>query len=311
MLWVAPVIGAVGAWLLYYNFRITGSAWMLPYILHDAQYSAVGNFFFIPPKMALPAYRHPEFKQMFADQYVQVYRDFQAHPWKMQATKLKDLFAFYFGGWPLGVALAGAPFACKNKSLRWAAFMLGIFLCGLALLVAILPHYAAPAASLFLLIQVGGLHALRYWNPQNKPTGSLLARVAMLAVTALFLQSVIERPEGYATGNPALKALRRDLFKKLEAIPGEHLVLVRYSPTRLMDINFVDNGAALPSQRILWARAMGAQKDQELIRYFRQRQAWLFDEQALTLHCVDRCANANASLLDVTPVTSAAAVTKP
>ena len=35
----------------------------------------------------------------------------------------------------------------------------------------ILPHYAAPAVGLLLVFEVGGLHWLRYWNPQGKAAG--------------------------------------------------------------------------------------------------------------------------------------------
>ena len=69
-----------------------------------------------------------------------------------------------------------------NRRFRWAGILLALFLGGLVIMTGILPHYAAPAVGLLLVFEVGGLHWLRYWNPQGKPLGSLLARVAMAAM---------------------------------------------------------------------------------------------------------------------------------
>ena len=54
--------------LLYYNFKVTGSPWLLPYVLHEQQYAAIANFVFLRMlKPCLPVYRHPEFQRLFAD----------------------------------------------------------------------------------------------------------------------------------------------------------------------------------------------------------------------------------------------------
>jgi hypothetical protein len=201
------------------------------------------------------------------------------------------LWSFYFAGWPLSLALVFVPLACWNRRIRWAVILLAIFLAGLSLLTGILPHYAAPAAGLLLIVQMGGLHALRYWNPQGKPTGSLLARVAMFALVAMFVQQVIQRPPGYASGDLFFKSLRKSLIARMEMDGGKNLVLVHYSPTRNVDMNFVDNGADFEERRILWARSMDAESDRKLIGYFHDRKIWLLemDESVPQLRCLAAC----------------------
>ena len=295
--YAAPVVAVGGAMMLYYDFKVTGRALDLPYFAHDRQYMAVSNFVFVPPKEHPPSYRHPEFARLYRDWFAKDDREYHAHPWRSQAEKLGSLWTFYCGGWPLSLGLVCAPLAWKGR-LRWVLIMLAIWMAGLGLLAEFLPHYAAPAAGLILLAQVAGLHWLRYWNPQGKPTGSLLARVAVLAIPLLFVTALIRKPEGYTTGDASFKALRQHLIAQLTAEPGKHLVLVRYAPNHNPYMDFVVNGAGLDHESILWARAMSQPSDEELIERFRDRHIWTLDGDAISpeLKCVSGCAtNAQAA----------------
>jgi len=291
----APVVVAGLAALLYYNFRVAGSPWVLPYFVHDGQYAAIGNFIFQHPKALLPVYRHPEFRTLFADWFVRDSALYRNHPF----TKFSFVWGFFFTSWPPILALVCAPFALKNLRLRWAALLLALFFVGLAMLTGILPHYAAPGVGLLLVFQVGGLHWLRYWNPHGKPLGSLLARVAILAMVLLFVQNVIERPPSYTSGPADFKALRKNLIEQLDAAPGKHLVLVRYSAEHNPYMDFVVNGADFEQERILWARAMGAEADRSVIDYFHDRRIWVLegDDPHPQLKCQVRCADVGRAAL--------------
>jgi hypothetical protein len=77
----------------------------------------------------------------------------------------------------------------------------------------------------------------------------------------------------------------------MEMDGGKNLVLVHYSPTRNVDMNFVDNGADFEERRILWARSMDAESDRKLIGYFHDRKIWLLemDESVPQLRCLAAC----------------------
>jgi len=291
ILYATPVVAiGVGA-MAAYDFKVTGHPLDLPYFEHDRQYMAVSNFIFVHPKQFPPTYRHPEFQRLYGDWFGKDDREYHEHPWTSQRDKLGSLWTFYCGGWPLSIGLVCAPLAWKNKRLRWMLILLAAWLAGLGLLAEFLPHYAAPAAGLLLLAQVAGLHALRYWNPQGKPTGSLIARVAVLAIPLLFVTALIQKPEGYTTGDASFKALRKSLIAQLAAEPGKQLVLVHYAPSHNPYMDFVVNGAGLDDERILWARAMGDPTDEELMERFHDRHIWTMEGDAIVpeLKCMSGC----------------------
>ena len=56
--------------------------------------------------------------------------------------------------------------------------------------------------------------------------------------------------------------------------PGQHLVLVAYGPHHNIHFEWVFNEADIDSSRIVWARSMSDNKDEELLRYYPNRRAW-------------------------------------
>jgi len=298
ILGAAPVAATGLGALLYYNFKVTGSPWLLPYVLHEQQYAAIANFVFLRTKAVLPVYRHPEFQRLFADWVLRDAAVYRAHP----LAKFDLVWGFFFHYWPLVLALVCAPFACMNRRFRWAGIMLAGFSVGLFMMAGLLPHYAAPAVGLLVVFEVGGLHWLRYWNPQGKPLGSLLARVAIGMLVVSFVQDVIERPISYTSGPAPFKALRRRLIAQLDAAPGKQLVLVRYSAEHNPYMDFVVNGADFEQAHILWARAMGAKADRSVIDYFHDRRIWTMDgdDDNPQLKCLTKCSDVNPAALSQT-----------
>ena len=65
--------------------------------------------------------------------------------------------------------------------------------------------------------------------------------------------------------------------KQLEALPGKEVVLVRYAPDFDLDREWVFNGANVDKQKIVWARDMGAEKNQELLDYYHGRMFWMVE----------------------------------
>ena len=68
------------------------------------------------------------------------------------------------------------------------------------------------------------------------------------------------------------------MLARLRRLPGRQLVIVHYNPDH--DIYYhewVYNRADLESAKVIWARDMGPSKNEELIKYFKDRHAWLVD----------------------------------
>src|SRR5688572_21946591 len=55
----AALCVAIGAaWIGYYNWRVTGRAWRLPYVEYESQYGMTPSFVWMPRTRPPPAYRH-------------------------------------------------------------------------------------------------------------------------------------------------------------------------------------------------------------------------------------------------------------
>ena len=73
---------------------------------------------------------------------------------------------------------------------------------------------------------------------------------------------------------------RQRIQKNLEALPGQHLVLVEYRPNHQLTDEWVFNGPDIPHQKVMWARAMSPALDQELVDYFHDCHIWVLDADA-------------------------------
>ena len=68
------------------------------------------------------------------------------------------------------------------------------------------------------------------------------------------------------------------MHARLDKEPGKLLVFVRYGPHHYIHNEWVYNDADIDQSRIVWAHAMPDGKDEELLRYYPKRQAWILDD---------------------------------
>ena len=55
-------------------------------------------------------------------------------------------------------------------------------------------------------------------------------------------------------------------------------MFVRYGPHHYIHNEWVYNEPDIDRSRIVWARSMPGGKDEELLRYYPKRQAWILDD---------------------------------
>ena len=133
------------------------------------------------------------------------------------------------------------------------------------------PHYQAPIAGLAISLIVFGL---RYLDGAGlfRIRGSHLLR-ALIALSFLgFLWGI-----GESTLN-ARKTRNSDRFQSellIEAVPGEHLVLVRFGPRMGNGDEWLFNMADLENSRIIWARDSSPQARKALLDYYPNRKVWI------------------------------------
>jgi len=94
----------------------------------------------------------------------------------------------------------------------------------------------------------------------------------LLRVTAVLAHVGIE--PRWPRGNLDVPTVRA----QLQSLPGRHLVIVSYhGPNHNVDREWVHNEPDIDNARIVWARDMGDQQNQELLNYFRDRHIWRMD----------------------------------
>jgi hypothetical protein len=59
--------------------------------------------------------------------------------------------------------------------------------------------------------------------------------------------------------------------------PERHLVIVRYGPGHSSHQEWVYNDADINGAKVVWARDMGTDENQRLVRYFEDRHIWLLE----------------------------------
>ena len=188
---------------------------------------------------------------------------------------------------PLYLALVG--FVGVMPRWWWVAATLGIFALGTNLFPYLLLHYLAGVAGLFVLMSVVGLRRLSEWR-----MGAEIAFVLVVLCGAEFLGwyglHLFERPQLYpllryetwdSINHEGQARKRVQVNDELAEIPGELLVFVRYSARHIYQEEWVWNGADIDGQRIVFARDLGRDEDQKLIRYYGNRKVLVLEPDGL------------------------------
>jgi hypothetical protein len=271
-------LAPLAAWTGYYYYRVTGSPFRMAYDVNREMY-AMGRYFIWQKPWAQKTYDHAKMQA----QYERELRE---------ATEYKTLLGFlrrargklyYF--WqvylvpPLPFVLIALPCAARDRRLRVPWMILGIFVVGLAIEVWFLPHYFAPATALLYLFLMQCMRHLRWFEWRERPVGLAFVR----AVCVIYVVTVVWRI-ALAVGHvhPEKEWQHGDMgraaiVKELDALPGKDVVLVRYAPDFDLDREWVFNGADIDGQKIVWARDMGAEKNQELLDYYPGRKFWMVE----------------------------------
>jgi hypothetical protein len=109
----------------------------------------------------------------------------------------------------------------------------------------------------------------------------LSAGCELLVVIAIVLQLCEMQRNLYADAFPYVDDLnepfRKPVETQLAALPGEHLVLVRYSKDHNSGEEYVYNDADIDHAKTVWAREIPGTNLTPLFQYFQNRDVWLYE----------------------------------
>jgi len=262
----------------YYNYRVTGNPLKMAYELNRGEYAPTSYFIWQGPHPE-PVYHHAVMRDFYEHEF-QFYREGRTLTGFLSHARYKILLCWIvFLGPALTIPLFAFPWIVRDSRMRFPLIAVGVFLLGLAVEIWTYPHYFAPATGLLYLIVLQCMRHMRLWRWRGRPVGISLVRamplvccaMIVLRVAAVLAHAQIEQP--WPRGDLA----RARVLYTLQVSPGQHLVLVRYGKTHNYDHEWVYNSADIDSSKVVWARDMDEQENQDLLRYFKNRRVWLLE----------------------------------
>ncbi|MBI3553258.1 MAG: hypothetical protein HY077_12255 [Elusimicrobia bacterium] len=272
----AGIMVLVGSWMAYYNWRVTGSPWKLPYLLYEETYNPAPLFVWQKGLREIPDPGVPEIRDLWREWNLGQYERQRSLGGLLGA--LKEKLADFDEAWLeplpiklfLGLALLGfcGPLALR-LGLLWAFLSALVFP-----LLFYYPHYSAPAGALFFLLVVCGMRGAWDWRWRGRPVGRLLVIAATgwcLVRSVLFL--------GRKAANPrtAWSYYRLQALEEMKAMGGRHLVLVRYGRGSTYHDDWVANEADIDRSPVVWAWRLSEEEDRRLEQYYADRAVWSLD----------------------------------
>jgi hypothetical protein len=274
------------AGLGYYLWRVTGSPVRMPYQIERQTYG-VAPYMLWQSVRPEPAYNNAVMRKMYVEEELKGYQAFRSFP----GILLKIYIGWsFFLGTALTLPFLLLAFALpRNFSMRDIDRNTRVLIIVLAVSVLAWlgetfynPHYSAPTTCVILALVLLALRQLRHWSP----SGVFLARaIPMICIFSFVARAAAgplhipiaesHEPSWYQRGMAGFG--RSAIEQQLRASPGKHVVLVRYAPDHEPFAEWVYNAADIDGSKIVWARELGAQKDQQLITYFKDRQVWLLE----------------------------------
>jgi hypothetical protein len=270
---LATVLLLTGAWIGFYNWRLTGHALLFPNALNVRTYHTAAMFIFGKAKPPME-YHNAQFEDFYSGFERDEFRGTWSGLLCISQTKLERISSAFF--W-LGAVLVlpGLPFAFRDRRMRLLVLILPVVALGIFVVIWSNAHYAAPLVCVIFALIVQSIRHLRTMLPGKRPIGKALswAIVILLIVDTATAVSHRECDPIYWTcqGDPS----RAQIQKTLEHTPGKHLVVVRYGDEHNIHDEWVYNGADIDGSKVLWARELTPEQNAKLFAYFKDRQIWL------------------------------------
>jgi hypothetical protein len=274
------ILSAGAAALATYNKAVAGDPLTMPYVVHESQYAQCPMFHGQAPKK--PEYRHAVVEQFHSGWAMDWYRR-QSTLRGFAFTKLS--VCWLAGEFFLSPALVlGLFFA---RPWRWRRIRPAALVAVLALLASLasifsFPHYLAPFAPLLFVVAVAGLRRLD-WLSRKHLGWRFVAPTVVGLQACLFLAAAVS----HVAAAPGWSTTRAAIAAQLRDSAGKHVVIVRYGESHNPHQEWVYNHADIDGSKVVWARAMNAASDAELLKYFADRQAWLLEPELHHLQMLD------------------------
>jgi hypothetical protein len=270
----------------FYFWRVTGNPLRMPYQVNRSTYATAPVFFLQTPAVE-PHYNHAVMRDFYQNWEQALFDKTRTAKGALIRTlgKFLTLWLFYFGP-ALSLSLLMLSRVLRDRRLRPLMIAGGIASIGFLAPAWFNAHYAAPLTGLLYVVILQGMRHLRCCRWRGQQAGLLLARAVPLICLLLVPVRIFARPLHLNLGSDwrltwAAAAPgnydRAEILQRLEALPGRHLVIVRYQPDHDFHSEWVYNEANIDAAKVVWAREMDLPHNQELTGFFKDRTIWLLE----------------------------------
>lgn len=263
-----PLIGvlvATGVFMGYYDWRVTGNAFVHPHALYDREYVNFPVFVWQTPGPIFQ-YSNPQFESYF-NGWVRNSRILFSS-W----AKCVDFWRFFLHG-ALSIPLVALPWLMQDRRIRILLLQFCFSAMGLLSVTWFLSHYAAPLTATIFALLIQAMRHLRRWEIGGKPTGIFLTRLVVCLLLVRVSLHLWQKP---AAGE-RWSWSRARVASQLQSMPGGQLAIVRYSPQHDAGREWVYNAADIDHSKVVWAREIPGLDPKPLLRYFSNRKVWLVE----------------------------------
>ena len=270
-----------GVFTCYYSWRVTGSPLKMAYVVNRDTYGWPENLAILPPKQIV--FRQPNLRNMYLletsrrGRYTTLGR--MLNSWGSRAD---ILWEFYVGP-GLTLPLLMLPWTLRSRKLRTLFYIVIFMLCLNTLQLMAYPQHVSPETAIFYALLITGMRQIyvqvrRRGMMPERVMAVLVLCVACGAALNLFMEPLHLKP-GTFWEWPfwPYRDARASILSKIEAMPGKHLILVRYADDHFAHEEWVYNCADIDGSKVVWANSLGPKDDMKLREYFRDRQAWLVE----------------------------------
>ena len=269
----AGIIGLFAfAIILLNNMAVTGEWTKMPYSVHSTQYEST-NMFIWGSLPKLPEYNLPRMEKFYTDWVRERQLDARSLHGYTQLISGKLMLLWRFFPFIGGICLLPILYLVRNNA--WLKFAV-IVTAGLILVEFQMvhsrtyPHYIAPIACLFYFALFQGLRTWDVLGRKNKDQSLVLPTVVGYSLLSLIAYCVIIGTSESPSRHAALES-------KLEQLPGNHLVFVRYPEDHNLHMEMTYNKADIDHSKIVWANELSNRDNRELVDHFQDRQVWIWD----------------------------------
>lgn len=288
----------------YYFWRTTGSPFKTPYLV-DLHTQEPIPYFFWQRLQPLPTHSWPQFVALYRKHFLPLYKSAQTSVGAVSMSLIETLYfwSFFLGPvftLPFVLAWGTLPIGFRWRNIsggtRFLLLVCVITLMGEALPLWYSPHYTAPITCALIALLLIAMRRVRPWHWHSRAVGIPIIRAIPSVCVALLVLRIGTSTIGWPPPSKRAVALtplwctlspmnwnRAAVLKRLRRYPGRQLVFVHYNldhDNSNFDLNFnewVFNRADLNTAKVIWARDMGLEKNEELIKYFKHCHAWLVD----------------------------------